>query len=210
MAVMDDGPVPMSTPPLAPGYHSLASGHIATIVTFLEMNAPPSSPRPAPFDTLAVTRWRDVEIDPYLTLFRAVGTDWLWASRLVIPEAELQTILEDTRTEIYRLDRAGAPIGLLELNFREEGACEIAFFGLVPGAVGQSIGPWFMSEALRLAWREGIERVWLHTCTLDHPKALGFYQSCGFKPYAQEVEVMVDPRVSGVLPKEAGKHVLML
>ena len=55
-----------------------------------------------------------------------------------------------------------------------------------------------------------IQRLWLHTCHFDHPKALGFYRSCGFKVYKFEVEVHPDPRLTGHLPRHLAPHVPMI
>ena len=83
----------------------------------------------------------------------------------------------------------GRDIGLLELDFREAGTCELSFFGVVPDAVGGGAGRWLMNEALKRAWVRPISRLWVHTCSLDHPAALGFYQRSGFRPYQVMVEV---------------------
>ena len=55
-----------------------------------------------------------------------------------------------------------------------------------------------------------IERFWVHTCTFDHPNALGFYQKAGFKPYAFMVEVADDPRFTGHLPRDAAPHIPLI
>ena len=64
-----------------------------------------------------------------------------------------------------------------------------------------------MAEALKLGWADGIERVWLHTCTLDHPSALGFYRNQGFVPVKRTIETFADPRLAGLLPRDAAPHV---
>ena len=64
-----------------------------------------------------------------------------------------------------------------------------------------------MAHALQRAWAKGIARVWVHTCTLDHPRALGFYRAAGFTPYKRTVETFDDPRVTGALPADAAPHV---
>ena len=62
---------------------------------------------------------------------------------------------------------------------------------------GQGHGRWLLAEAVRLAWREGVERVHVHTCTLDHPAALAAYRRAGFVPYKRAVERFPDPRLLG-------------
>ena len=81
---------------------------------------------------------------------------------------------------------------MIELDFREPGECELAFIGLVPDLAGQGHGRWLLAEAVRRAWREGVERVHVHTCSLDHPAALGAYRRAGFTPYKRAIERFPD------------------
>jgi GNAT superfamily N-acetyltransferase len=99
---------------------------------------------------------------------------------------------------------------MLELDFRESGQCEIAYFGLVPELAGHGHGRWLMAQTLALAWVPGIERLWVHTCTLDHPSALNFYRAQGFVPFARAVETFDDPRLGGVLPRDAAPQIPLL
>jgi GNAT superfamily N-acetyltransferase len=185
-------------------------GEIATIVTSLQMLERPRA-RPMAPSNLRLDRWRDPAPDRYRTLFRRIGEPWLWFSRLVMDEAALIRIIHDPAVEIYAVtDARGIELGILELDFREAGQAEISFFGLVPELTGQGEGRWLMGHALALCWRKGIERVWVHTCTLDHPRALNFYRAQGFMPYARAVETFPDPRASGLLPAEAAPHVPLL
>lgn len=184
---------------------------IGCIVTYLEMRQAPK-PRPLPvMAALRLDHWRDVDRDRYRQLFRAVGAPWLWASRLAMTDEVLDGILQSPDVEVHAAARRdGTAVGILELDFREKGQCEIAFFGLVPSMTGKGFGTWLMAQALTLAWRKGIERVWLHSCTLDHPNAIGFYESQGFKTYARAVEIFPDPRLSGLLPRDCAPHIAVL
>jgi GNAT superfamily N-acetyltransferase len=185
----------------------VAPGQLATIVTHLEMLSPPRA-RPLKAVPLRLRRWQTPSADKYRLLYRRVGEPWLWFSRLVIADANLCAILHDPAVEVFAIvDPQGIEVGLLELDFRQAGACEIAFFGLIPQLTGQGFGGWLMAQALGLAWRKGVTRVWLHTCTLDDPRALGFYIAQGFTPFAREIEVLDDPRLTGVIPREAAPHV---
>lgn len=189
------------------GLNPVPAGHVATIVTALEMRAAPTR-RPLPPSPLRLARWHEPRAEPYRGLFRRVGEPWLWFSRLVMDEAALLAIITDPLVEVFPVvDRAGIELGLLELDFRVPGACEISYFGLVTELTGKGNGRWLMVNALALAWRAGIDRVWVHTCTLDHPSALGFYRANGFVPYARTVETFADPRIAGILPADAAPHV---
>ncbi|AQR73848.1 GNAT family N-acetyltransferase [Sphingomonas sp. LM7] len=189
------------------GLTPVPDDQIATIVTSLEMRSKPPL-RPAPPSPLKLSHWPAPDSEKYRALFRRVGAPWLWFSRLVMAEAALRRILDDERIEVYAAtDRAGIELGMLELDFRTQGVCELSYFGLVPELTGKGNGGWLMAQALGLAWRKGVARVWVHTCTLDHPAALGFYRRHGFVPYKRTVESFADPRIAGVLPPDAAPHI---
>ncbi|WP_116968837.1 GNAT family N-acetyltransferase [Blastomonas sp. UPD001] len=188
----------------------VAPGEIATVVTHLEMRARPG-PRPVRPVPLRLKRWKAPGIDKYRALYRRVGEPWLWFSRLAMADEALEAILADPAVEIFAvLDPRGIEIGLLELDFREAADCEIAFFGLIPQLTGQGFGTWLMGQALGLAWRGGVERVWVHTCTLDDPRALGFYIAQGFVPTGREIELLPDPRITGLIPRDCAPHVPLI
>ncbi|MDR6789385.1 GNAT superfamily N-acetyltransferase [Sphingomonas sp. BE138] len=192
------------------GLTSVPDDHVATIVTTLEMTERPRA-RALPDAPLRLVRWEAPAAEKYRALFRRVGAPWLWFSRLVMDEAALIAIIHDPAVEVYAVvDRAGVEVGMLELDFRARGACEIGYFALVPELAGRGLGRWLMAQALMLAWRGGIERVWVHTCTLDHPRALGFYRAQGFVAIRRTVETFADPRVLGVLPADAAPQVPLL
>jgi len=184
---------------------------VANIATSLEMLAPPSrnGARSAPAD-FALRAFDRADHAGYLALFRRIGQDWLWTSRLAMAERDLREILENPQVEIMAAERRGEPVGLLELDFREPDACELAYFGLVPEAFGLGAGRWLMSEAVTRAWARPIRRLWVHTCTFDHPKALAFYLRSGFRPFAFMVEVFDDPRLTGLLPRHVAPHVPLI
>jgi GNAT superfamily N-acetyltransferase len=143
-------------------------------------------------------------------LFRKVGAPWLWFSRLVMDDANLESIITDPEVELYEVAAVEAVVGMIELDFRQAGQCEIAFIGLVPSLTGQGHGRWLLSEAVRRAWRDGVTRVHVHTCTLDHPAALPAYLRAGFTPYKREVERFADPRLAGILPADCAPQVPLL
>ncbi|OAN57726.1 GNAT family N-acetyltransferase [Sphingobium sp. TCM1] len=185
-------------------------GMVATIVTHLEMR---DRPRPAPIPPapLRLVPWKRPELDAYRALFRRVGAPWLWFSRLVMADSALVAILHDPAVEVYAVtDPRGTEVGLLELDFRSLPDCELSFFGLVPELNGKGLGRWLMAQAKSLAWRKGVERFWVHTCTLDSPAALGFYLRSGFVAYGREIETFADPRLAGILPRDAAPHVPLL
>lgn len=188
----------------------VAAGQLATIVTHLEMRAKPK-PRPLKAVPLRLKRWASPVAEKYRLLYRRVGEPWLWFSRLAMPDDKLLAIIHDPAVEIFAaLDPQGIEVGLLELDFRVPGECEIAFFGLIPALTGQGFGGWLMAQALGMAWRARVQRVWVHTCTLDDPRALSFYLRQGFTATAREIEVLDDPRLTGLIPRDAAPHIPLI
>jgi GNAT superfamily N-acetyltransferase len=195
---------------LSDGLFEVPAGKIAAVVTSLEMLAPPlrrPDPAAAPW---TLDRVEAPQPERYRTLFRRVGAEWLWYSRLQLTDSALQAIIGDPAVEIYRLLDEGGEAGLLELDFRERGSCELSFFGVVPASIGRGAGRWLMNRALDIAWSRAIFRFWVHSCTLDHPAALGFYVRSGFRPFRRQVEIADDPRRSGLLEPGAAAQVPVL
>lgn len=186
------------------------AGELAAVVTYLEMRERPK-PSPLAVSPLRLARWASPDPAHYRALFARVGSPWLWASRLAMDEAALIAIIADPAVEVYAvLDSRAIEVGLLELDFREAGQCEIGFFGLIPQLAGKGHGRWLMAQATMIGWRPGIERIWVHTCTLDHPKALNFYRAQGFTPYKRAIEIFPDPRALGLLPADAAPQIPLL
>ena len=181
-------------------------GHVAAVVTYLEMTAQPA-PGPIPESPLRLERWPSVEPDRYRDLFRRVGARWLWFSRLAMDDATLAASLAEVHAV---LDAGGRESGLLELDFRTRGECLIRFLGLVPELAGQGHGRWLFARTLALAWRPGIDVVKVHTCTLDHPAALPAYLRAGFEARRRAFESFPDPRLSGLLPRDCAPQIPLI
>ena len=192
------------------GLTPVAADRVAAIVTHLEMRERPR-PRPVAVVPFRLIDWPRPSLDQYRGLFRRVGAPWLWFSRLILDDAGLAATIHDPRVKVHAVvDRAGLEVGLLELDFRAVGQCEIAYFGLVSELSGKGIGRWLMSETMVRAWQPGVTRVWVHTCTLDHPSAMGFYRKQGFTAFRREVETFPDPRLSGILPRDAAPQIPLI
>ncbi|MEW6641444.1 MAG: GNAT family N-acetyltransferase [Pseudomonadota bacterium] len=191
---------------LADDYHDLPAGKIAAVVTHLEMVTPPS-PRHGPEGGWTLRRVVSPDIAWFRGLYRRIGENWLWYSRLIMADADLAAILQSPQVEVYALESDGEDQGLLELDFRTPGDCELAFFGVTEPLIGGGAGRWLMNQALARAWSAPVSRVWVHTCTFDHPAALAFYQRSGFKAFRRQIEIVDDPRLAGVLPRSAAPHV---
>src|SRR5690242_4061770 len=150
-------------------YESVPHEELAAVVTYLEMRAPPQQ-HAIPPSPLSLERIEVPQPEHYRDLFRLIGAPWLWFSRLLLDDAHLAEIIQHPHVELYSVgDEDDREVGMIELDFREPQECELAFIGLVPALSGKGHGRWLLAEALNRAWREGIERVHVHTCSLDHP-----------------------------------------
>lgn len=186
--------------------NDIPPGHVGTVVTFLEMRDRPRA-RPVPDSPLRLIRWRDVDPEKYRQLFRRVGGRWLWYSRLAMDD---ETLLANVGEVHAVLDPRGVEVGMIELDFREPGECLIRFLGLVPELAGKGHGKWLFAQTLSLAWRKGVERVRVNTCSLDHPAALPSYMKAGFTACARAFESFADPRLLGLLPSDVAPQLPMV
>jgi GNAT superfamily N-acetyltransferase len=190
-------------------YDAVENSELAAIVTFLEMTKKPAIEIPA--CPLRLRSIANPEVSAYRELFRLVGAPWLWFSRLIMDDAKLAAIIQDHDVELSVVSESGGrDVGMLELDFREPGECELSFIGLIPELAGKGYGRWLLGEAVSRAWRAGVGRVHVHTCTLDHPAALPTYRRAGFTPYKRAIERFPDPRLLGFLPRDCAPQVPLL
>jgi ribosomal protein S18 acetylase RimI-like enzyme len=190
-------------------YDAVPSGELAAVVTYLEMHSPPGTEVPA--SSLSLRRITAPDPRRYRELFRSVGSPWLWFSRLVMKEEELVAIIQHPKVELYSVtEEGGRDVGMLELDFREPQECELAFIGLVPDLAGRGHGKWLLAESVSRSWRDGVRRVHVHTCSLDHPAALSAYRRAGFTPYKRAVERFPDPRLIGILPRDCAPQIPLI
>jgi ribosomal protein S18 acetylase RimI-like enzyme len=192
----------------ADGYYDVPAGKLVNVVTYLELRVP-STQAFEPRAGVSIVRSHP-SIEAYRETFRRIGAPYLWSSRLTTPDRELAAILGDPGVETYDLLADGSALGFLELDFREKSQCELAFFGLVRQAQGRGLGRHLMCFALQRAWQRPIDRVWLHTCTLDDRAAIPFYRRNGFVPYKRQIEISNDPRTIGLLPVDCAPDVPLL
>ncbi len=192
----------------APAAEDVPAGKLYTVITHLAMEAPPvlePPPRPAPGITL--DRRETISVADYLRLYHAIGDDWLWWSRLTWDEPRLAAYLAEEETEVCVAEADGEEIGLIELNLRPRPDIELRYFGVIPSWIGKGLGGWLLGHALAAAGRHRPKRMILNTCTLDHPGALAFYQKHGFAITHSEVDIVDDPRLIGLLPRDAAPQI---
>lgn len=158
-------------------------------VTWLDMTARPEFDWPSVPAAPAVSLLK-AEAPPvwfFLSLYDAVGRDYAWEDVHSQEHDELAAWLTSDGMQLFTLYGHGWPQGFFLLDAREDRITDLAYFGLVPQAVGGGLGTYLLRTAILTAWqRPGLERLTLNTCTLDHPRALAFYQKQGFTPVRQE------------------------
>ncbi len=190
------------------GYVILPPGKLANAVTWLEIMDPAPQGIAAP-PGLAMRRLGASDAALFHQLYRDIGRDWLWAGLIDKSEGEIAARLQRPDLASFAAEADGQPAGLLELETTADGM-EVVYFGFAPAFIGRGAGAWLMDEAKRIARESGARRLWLHTCNFDHPKAPAFYQRQGFRIYAAGYEIMDDPRLLGLLPRNAAPHVPLI
>ncbi len=119
-------------------------------------------------------------------LYLAVGAPWMWYERFEWSYEKWQKFLDRKNIQTWVAYMGATPIGYFELEGQSAGSTEICYFGLLPEFIGKGYGRSLLQDAICKAWDLGGKKVWLHTCSLDHPNALGNYQARGFKVFKEE------------------------
>ena len=155
--------------------------------TDLKPAVPPSTP-------VAIERAEVPQPELNRFLYTAVGGDWYWLGRLPWTYERWMAWLDRPEVETWVARCAGSPAGYFELERQDGGDVEIAYFGLLPQYIGRGIGGHLLTSTIQRAWAlDGARRVWVHTCSLDHPSALANYQARGLEVFEVETEAHVLP-----------------
>lgn len=167
---------------------------VEVVRTYLELRSP-AQLRPARTGdpSIAFVRRDRVSVDDYRRLYRAVGERWHWTDRNVWSDDRLAEHLASPDVTVWECVAAGESAGFFELQRQQDGSVEIAYFGLVEGVMGRGLGKAMLSRAAEEAWALAPSRVWLHTCTLDSPRALPNYKARGFEEINRETFVVQLP-----------------
>jgi ribosomal protein S18 acetylase RimI-like enzyme len=162
-------------------------GRIEVTRTYLEMTRPEQllaahSAEPG----LRIERTVSCPASFYRYLYTEVGRPYHWVDRLGWSDERIRSHLAREGTALFVLYVGGSPAGYFELDRTDEGSTEIAYFGLLPEFIGRGLGKCLLTRAVEQAFRDGANRVWLHTCSLDDSAALPNYQRRGFRPFRRE------------------------
>ena len=170
---------------------------ITSVITYLEMMERPTSPAPSlPTKKISLLRAEKLTLSFYRYLYNTIGQEWLWWERRLMSDDELSVIIFNPRVEIYVLYVGGVPAGYGELDRRCGNEIELAYFGLISEFIGQRLGSYFLRCMINQAWSYSPKRLFVHTCTEDHPAAIHNYQRHGFSPYEQVTIDIYDIRSS--------------
>ena len=110
---------------------------------------------------------------------------------MVWTEALWIDYVSDKKVKTYVFKYKDNLVGFFELIFHfEKNEVEIAYFGLLEEFQNKKLGSYLLSEAIKISFENNINRVWLHTCSLDHKNALNNYIARGMKIYKTEIVII--------------------
>ena len=161
--------------------------------TYLELKTQSQfKPALGNFPDVDLARARKPSPALYRMCYRTVGEAYHWFDRSDWTDEQISKHLADPAIQLFVATRRNDPkhadlAGWYELRrVAEDDSVEVAYFGIVAREFGRGFGKHLLSCAVRDAWALQPRRVWLHTCTLDHPNALPNYLARGFTPYRTE------------------------
>ncbi len=117
--------------------------------------------------------------------YKQIGKRHQWVDRLIWQDKDWLKYIsnENLRTYIFKIEND--LVGYFELIFNNDD-CEIAYFGILEEFIGKGYGGFLLSEALKIGFKKA-NRIWVHTCSLDHPNAIENYKSRGMKIFKTEI-----------------------
>jgi GNAT superfamily N-acetyltransferase len=143
----------------------------------------------APDGDVQVVRREQCDPDFWRHLYSTVGEAYRWVDRLPWSDDDIRAYLSDLAVSLWILTVDGTVAGYFELRHDaavSQPSTEIAYFGLLPEFLGRGLGGYLLTEAVDRAWADGARRVWLHTCSFDHPSAIQNYLDRGFTVFKTE------------------------
>ena len=133
-----------------------------------------------------IERLNDCPVSLFRFLYVEVGRNYYWIDRLPWTDEDIARHLRQPEISLWLMTYDGQKAGYFELRKCEDGSIELAYFGLLPDFIGRGLGKHLLTRATEQAWKDGANRVWLHTCTLDDPAAMPNYLRRGFRPFKTE------------------------
>jgi len=163
------------------------------VVSYLEMVVPPFFGWPSePSGNILILEANNPPVRYFFSLYEAVGADYEWTDKLRCPIKEVNDFLLDPNVKLFTFLKNGWSAGFFVLDKRKQNICDLAYFGLVPEAIGHGYGEYLLKFAIKQSWAaEDINLLTVNTNTLDHPNALPLYKKMGFKVIKNEKETRI-------------------
>ena len=121
-------------------------------------------------------------------LYKQIGKNHRWIDRLSWNDQVWRNYLDNTRVSTYVIKENNDLAGYFEQIYNEQNNdFEIAYFGILEEYHNKKLGSYLLSEAIKISFKNKIDRVWVHTCTLDHKNALNNYVTRGMKIFKTEI-----------------------
>jgi GNAT superfamily N-acetyltransferase len=120
--------------------------------------------------------------------YKNIGNKHKWIDRLIWTEAQWINYVSNKNVKTYVFKFKNDLAGFFELIFHgEKKEVEIAYFGLLEEFQNKKLGSYLLYQAIQKSFNVGINRVWVHTCSLDHKNALHNYIARGMKIFKTEI-----------------------
>ena len=123
--------------------------------------------------------------------YKNIGKKHKWIDRLIWSETQWIDYVSSSKVETFIFKYKDNLVGFFELIFHKENKeVEIAYFGLLEEFQNKKLGSYLLSEAIKISFIHKVNRVWLHTCSLDHKNALNNYIDRGMKIFKTETLII--------------------
>ena len=120
--------------------------------------------------------------------YKNIGQKHKWVDRLIWNESQWIDYFSNNRVKTYVFKHKEDLVGFFELIFHlEKNEVEIAYLGLLEEYQNKKLGSYLLSLAIKKSFIKDINRVWVHTCSLDHKNALQNYIARGMKIFKSEI-----------------------
>ena len=140
------------------------------------------------FDDFSLVLIDPIDFQLNKFFYKNIGKKHRWVDRLVWSEEQWIDYVSSEKVKTYVLKKKKDLVGFFELIFHHENKeVEIAYFGILEEYQNQKLGSFLLSEAIKKSFNKNINRVWLHTCSLDHKNALNNYIARGMKIFKSEI-----------------------
>ena len=140
--------------------------------------------KPSDKTTIELVDNKNYEINEFF--YKQIGKKHQWIDRLAWREKDWIKYVSNENLKTYILKEDEELVGYFELIFNKN-ECEIAYFGILEEYIGKSFGSYMLSEAIKIAFKKKVKRIWVHTCSLDHQNAILNYKARGMKIFKTEV-----------------------